>query len=179
MNEFNQFFEQLKEYLELQRKSILVTTSEGLSRVLSVVIIVFILLMLGSIMLLLLAFATAHWIGEMTGNTSAGFFILFAFVTVILAIVWVKRKRWINSPMEQLTNDVMGVTGIDRDKIKEDAKKSQQELNDSFNAAIAPLPKAKNRIEQFSQLISRGTMIFEGLMFGMKMARGFRNVFKK
>lgn len=179
MNEFQQFFEQLKKYLELQRQSIAVTTAEGMSKVLSAVVVAIVVIMIGSIMLLLLSFAAAHWLGELLDNIALGFLILFAIVALILLTVWTHRKHWIFDPLDSLTNDVMGVNGVDKAKVKSEAAKSQQELTNSFNAAIAPLPKAKNRIETFSHLISRGTMIFEGVMFGLRMMRGLRKVFKK
>ena len=75
--------------------------------------------------------------------------------------------------------EIFGVAGLDKAQVHEEAAKSQQQLNESFSAAIAPLPKAKNRIEQFSQLVSKGTMIFEGVMFGLKLVRGFRSAFRK
>ena len=179
MNETQDFFEQLKQYFELQKRSIAVTTAEGLSRVLSAVIAAIVLIMLGSTVLLLLAFAAAHWLGELTGSPSLGFLILFALFLAVFILVWMKRETWIKQPMSSITEDVFGVAGLDKTKVHEEAARSQQQLNESFNAAIAPLPKAKNRIEQFSQLVSKGTMIFEGVMFGLKLVRGFRSAFRK
>lgn len=179
MDEISRFFEQLKDYLGLQKQSISVTTAEGVSKVLSSFLLVIIVIMLGSIMLLLLALGAAYYIGNLIGSESAGFLILFAVVAVIFAIIWFNRKRWIDAPIDALTSEAMGVTGVDRAKVKEDAAKSQQALSETFSAAMAPLPKAKNRMETFSQLISRGTMIFEGVVFGMKVVRGFRSAFRK
>lgn len=179
MNETQDFFEQLKQYFELQKRSIAVTTAEGLSRLLSAVIVAFVLIMLGGIVLLLLAFTVAHCVGELTGSASLGFLILFAIVLLLLILVWVKRGSWIKQPMATVAEDVFGVAGLDKAKVHEEAAQSQQQLNESFNAVIAPLPKAKNRIEQFSQLVSKGTMIFEGVMFGLRLVRGFRSAFRK
>ncbi len=179
MDEQQSFFVQLKEYFELQKRSIAVTTAEGLSRLLSAVIVAFVLIMLGSIVLLLLAFAVAHCLGELTGSPSLGFLILFAVLLLLFIVVWAKRGAWIKQPVSAITDDVFGVAGLDKAQVHEEAAKSQQQLNESFSAAIAPLPKAKNRIEQFSQLVSKGTMIFEGVMFGLKLVRGFRSAFRK
>ena len=179
MNEFQQLFEQLKKYLELQRQNVSVTTAEGMSKVLSAVVVALLFIMIGSVMLLLLSFAAAYWLGDMMENNALGFLILFAIVSIILLVIWLNRKKWISEPMDTLTNDVMGVSGVDKAQVKSEAAKSQKELTESFNAAIAPLPKAKNKIETISQLISRGTMIFEGIMFGIRMTRGLRKAFRK
>ena len=179
MNDFQIFFEQLKKYLDLQRQSIAVTTAEGMGKVLSAIVVAIALIMVGSIMLLLLSLSVAYYLGDQLGSTALGFFILFAVVALIFAMIWAKRKQWISAPMDALTTDVMGVSNIDKDKVRAEAEKSQQELSDSFNAAIAPLPKAKNRMETFANMVSRGTMIFEGVMFGLKMMRGFRRAFRR
>jgi ABC-type multidrug transport system fused ATPase/permease subunit len=179
VDEQQSFFVQLKEYFELQKRSIAVTTAEGLSRLLSAVIVAFVLILLGSMVLLLLSFAVAHCLGELTGSPSLGFLILFAVLLLLFIVVWAKRGAWIKRPVSAITDDVFGVAGLDKAQVHEEAAKSQQQLNESFSAAIAPLPKAKNRIEQFSQLVSKGTMIFEGVMFGLKLVRGFRSAFRK
>lgn len=179
MNEFNEFFVQLKKYLELQRQNVAVTTAEGMSKVLSAVVVAIVLIMMGSVMLLLISLAAAYWLGELLDNNALGFLILFAVVSFILLVIWLNRKKWISEPLETMASDVMGVNGVDKAKVKSDAAESQENLTKSFNAAIAPLPKAKSKIETISQLISRGTMIFEGIMFGIKMTRGLRKAFRK
>ena len=179
MNEFKELFEQLKKYLELQRQNVAVTTAEGMSKVLSAVVVALLFIMIGSVMLLLLSLAAAYWLGDILQNNALGFLILFAIVSLILLVIWLNRKKWIAEPLETMTSDVMGVNGVDKAKVKSDAAESQENLTKSFNAAIAPLPKAKSKIETISQFISRGTMIFEGIMFGIKMTRGLRKAFKK
>lgn len=179
MNDAQDFFEQLKQFFELQKRSIAVTTAEGLSKLLSAVIVAFVLITLGGIALLLLAFAVAHCVGELTGSASLGFLTLFGIIMLLLILVCVKRGSWVRRPMNIIADDIFGVAGLDKTQVHEEAARSQQQLNESFNAIIAPLPKAKNRIEQFSQMVSKGTMIFEGVMFGLRLVRGFRGAFRK
>jgi hypothetical protein len=179
VNEFNEFFVQLKKYLELQRQNVAVTTAEGMSKILSAVVVAIVLIMMGSVMLLLISLAAAYWLGELLDNNALGFLILFAVVAIAMLAVWLNRKKWISDPMDTMADDVMGVSGVDKTQVKSEAAKSQKDLTESFNAAIAPLPKAKSKIETISQLISRGTMIFEGVMFGIRMTRGLRKAFRK
>ena len=110
----------------MQKRSIAVTTAEGLSRLLSAVIVAFVLIMLGSMVLLLLAFAVAHCLGELTGSPSLGFLILFAVLLLLFIVVWAKRGAWIKQPVSAITDDVFGVAGLDKAQVHEEAAKSQR-----------------------------------------------------
>ncbi|MDE5560722.1 MAG: phage holin family protein [Bacteroidaceae bacterium] len=102
MEEFRELFILLKEYIHKQKENIALGATEGMTILLSVAATGFILIMLGSIVLLLGGFALAFWIGELTDSAAFGFGIL-AGATLLLAIVfWFKRKQWVLQPIARL-----------------------------------------------------------------------------
>lgn len=102
MEEFRELFILLKEYIRKQKENIALGATEGMTILLSVAATGFILIMLGSIVLLLGGFALAFWIGELTDSAALGFGVL-AGATLLLAIVfWFKRKQWVLQPIARL-----------------------------------------------------------------------------
>lgn len=177
MNEFHDFFVQLKDYLQLQKQSITVTTADGLSRVLSAVVAAVLAIMMCSILLLLLCFALAYCIGEMLNSVAMGFAVLFGIVGLLCAYVWSKRAAWIFTPLTRLCHDIFESGELDKEKIHKEMTEKEVLLKESLNEAIAPLPKAKNRYEQLTQMFRRGMMVYEGVMFGIRLSKGFRSMF--
>lgn len=177
VKEFQNFFTELKAYLELEKKNIAVTTADGLSKVLSAVVTAILAIMVGSILLLLMCFTLAFVIGEMFGSQALGFAILFLCVLILAIYLWSKRNTLISEPLAKVCDDVFGTKDLDREAMHKEAKEMQENLKASFEEAISPLPKAKNRYEMVTRIFSRGMMIYEGISFGMKMMHGFRSVF--
>lgn len=177
MNEFHDFFVQLREYLILQKQSITVTTADGLSRVLSAVVAAVLAIMMCSILLLLLCFALAYSIGEMLHSAALGFAVLFVLVGILCAFIWSKRTVWIIAPLSKMCHDIFASEELDKEKINKEMAEKEEVLKNSLHNAIAPMPKARNRYEQMTQMFKRGMMIYDGVMMGIRLARGFRSLF--
>ena len=92
-------FLEFKNYLELQKEFVKLDAAEKATIILSMAVIVAVLLLLGSIVLLFLAFALAYYLGEMLGCFPAGFGIAAAILLVLAAIFYINRNRMVVQPM--------------------------------------------------------------------------------
>lgn len=67
---------------------------------------------------------------------------------------------------------------------KKAAKKTElnevsQRIAKVVNTAVAPLPRATNKMELALQMARNAFNIWQGISMGMKVIRGFRSAFKK
>jgi hypothetical protein len=62
---------------------------------------------------------------------------------------------------------------------KQEVAEVQQKISLAINSAIAPLPRATNRVEHVLQIARNAFSIWQGVSMGMKIIKGFRSAFKK
>ena len=55
----------------------------------------------------------------------------------------------------------------------------QQTLSKALTDAIAPLPRATNKMDFAMQIAKNAFNIWQGISLGIKIVRGFRSAFKK
>ena len=90
---------EFKKYLELQKEFVKLDATEKMTVILSVILIVTVLLLLGSIVLLFLTFALAFYLGDVLGSLSLGFGLISAFILLLTVIFYLNRNRMVIQPM--------------------------------------------------------------------------------
>lgn len=90
---------EFKKYLELQKEFVKLDATEKMTVILSAILIVTVLLLLGSIVLLFLTFALAHYLGDVLGSLSLGFGLISAFILLLTVIFYLNRNRMVIQPM--------------------------------------------------------------------------------
>ncbi len=122
MEEFKKLFLLLKEYIERQKEDITLGAVENLTKVLSALVVVGVMLLLGSITLLLAAIALAIHIGECTGSLVIGFAATAGIMLLMVLLFWLCRKQWSVQPIARLMVGIFFTQDQDRpqNKIKEE-----------------------------------------------------------
>lgn len=62
---------------------------------------------------------------------------------------------------------------------KTELEEVRQKLAQAVNTAVAPMPRATNKMELALQMARNAFNIWQGVSLGMKVIRGFRSAFKK
>lgn len=62
---------------------------------------------------------------------------------------------------------------------KTELEEVRQKLAQAVNTAVAPMPRATNKMELALQIARNAFNIWQGVSLGMKVIRGFRSAFKK
>ena len=91
-----------KNYLELQKQYLMMDTAEKLTVLLSAVATAVLCMTLAAMAIFFMLFALAAWIGQLAGSTVLGFLIMGAILLLLMAIVFIGRKRWIIQPLSRL-----------------------------------------------------------------------------
>lgn len=91
-----------KEYYELQKQILKLDVAEKLTVLLSGLAIAVVCLVLGSLALFFLTFASAYWVGNLLGNQPMGFAAIALLFILIMYIVYLQRNKWIIQPMARL-----------------------------------------------------------------------------
>lgn len=92
-------FLEFKNYLELQKEYVKLSTAEKLTVMLSAIITVAVLLVLGAIVLLFLTFALAYFLGDALGSLPVGFSIIAALILILMGLFYVNRNRFVIQPL--------------------------------------------------------------------------------
>jgi len=72
---------------------------------LSIIAIIFIITLFGSIALIILSFGFAYFIGSKLGSVSYGFFIIGGVFALAGFVFYSKRKAWVQGPIMNLLID--------------------------------------------------------------------------
>jgi len=93
---------EVKSYVGLQKRFLQLDLTEKLTVLLSGIAIAAICILLGSMILLYLTFALAHWIGEITGILAVGFLVIAIVIAILLAVIYTHRNKWIVQPLARM-----------------------------------------------------------------------------
>jgi len=93
---------EVKGYLELQKQYLMMDTAEKLIVLLSVVATAVLCLTFAAMALFFMLFALATWIGQIAGNEVLGFLIMGIILLLLMAIVYLERRKWIIQPLSRL-----------------------------------------------------------------------------
>ena len=88
----------LKEHVDLQKEYLELNVIEKVVKLVTALTIAVIFVILGVAVLFYLSFAVVYWLEPLTGLGLA-FFIVSLFFAVLLALVYIFRKSWIEKPL--------------------------------------------------------------------------------
>ena len=101
-----QLIEALKEYVGLQKEYLELNAIEKIVRLVTALTIAVVFIILGVAVLFYLSFAVVYWLEPLTGLGLA-FFIVSLFFAVLLALVYIFRKSWIERPLVRFLANVL------------------------------------------------------------------------
>lgn len=104
-------FLEFKKYLELQKEFVKLDITEKLTVILTMMLVVAVLLMLGSIALLFLTFALASYLGDLLDSPALGFTLVAAIVLLLIFIFYFNKNRMVIQPLARFMTQLI----IDRD----------------------------------------------------------------
>ena len=102
MEEFKELFLLLKEYLQKQKENISLGAAESMTKLFFAATMGIVMIVLGGITMLLVCFALAFYINEVTGSAVIGFGSLAGAIFLISVVFWFKRKQWVLQPIARL-----------------------------------------------------------------------------
>lgn len=88
-----------KDYLETKIELTKLKTIDKSADVLSTVVVMVSMIFFLSLFVLFVSIALALMIGKMLGDIYYGFFIMGGFYAIILLMIYLKREKWIKTPI--------------------------------------------------------------------------------
>ena len=88
-----------KDYLETKIELTKLKTIDKSADVLSTVVVMVSMIFFLSLFVLFVSIALALMIGKILGDIYYGFFIMGGFYAIILLMIYVKREKWIKTPI--------------------------------------------------------------------------------
>jgi hypothetical protein len=97
-----------KDYLDTKIELTKLKTIDKSADILSAVIVIVSMLFISSLLILFVSVAVALLLGKMLGAYQHGFFIMGGFYAIILLLIYVKREKWIKTPIaNELINKML------------------------------------------------------------------------
>ena len=101
-----QLIEVLKDYIGLQKEYLKLDVIDKIVRLVTALALTVVLVILGIAVLFYLSFAVAYWLTPLIGTGWAFFLIALAFL-VLLLLVFIYRKPWIERPLVRFLADTL------------------------------------------------------------------------
>ena len=98
---------EFKKYLELQKEFVRLDATEKITVILSMIFVVAAVLLLGSIVLLFLAFAMAYYLGSILESLSLGFTIIAVCIAMVALVFYLNRNRWVYRPIARFMTQLI------------------------------------------------------------------------
>lgn len=102
IDSMHKLFLELKNYLELQKRFVMLDAAEKLTVLLSAVAIGAVALILASMLLLFATFALAYYIGDLLHSLPLGFALIAMFLGVLLLFFYINRNKFVIQPLARL-----------------------------------------------------------------------------
>lgn len=99
IDELNTLRKDVQQYLELNLELVKLSIAEALSRFLSTLIKVVIVILVASVILLLLSISAALWLGDILNSAAAGFLIVAGFDMLLLLIFVLTARYSLEKPV--------------------------------------------------------------------------------
>jgi hypothetical protein len=96
-----QLVEVLKDYFGNQKEYLKLDIIEKVVRLVTAMTLTIVLLILGVAVLFYLSFAVVYWIEPLTGSLAWSYFLVALFFAVLLLLVFIFRRTWIERPLVQ------------------------------------------------------------------------------
>ena len=94
--------QEVKHYLQLQKRYMALDAVEKVTRLLSAVAVAVVCLILGAMILFFTLYALAEWIGALLGSAAAGFLIVAIILLVMAMVFFSHRQQWGVQPLARL-----------------------------------------------------------------------------
>ena len=91
--------DQSKDYLETKIELTKLKTIDKSADILSTVVVTVSMLFISFLLILFVSLAAALFLGKILGAYHYGFFIMGGFYAIILLLIYVKREKWIKTPI--------------------------------------------------------------------------------
>jgi len=179
--------EEGRRYWKLQKEYLGLHLAEILTRLLSSIALVLILILVGSMVLLFASFAIAYWLAEVLGSTLLGFGIIALVLLLIALLVYANRINWIVVPTTRFMVGLLasslpvptqeGIT-MQKNHLQEQLEDNRQDLKETASNMLAPMPEARNGWENAAIWFQHGLNIYRGIQLGASAVVVFRNLFK-
>ncbi len=102
IDSMHKLFLELKNYLELQKRFVMLDAAEKLTVLLSAIAIGAVALILISMLLLFATFALAYYIGDLLHSLPLGFALIAIFLGVLLLFFYINRNKFVIQPLARL-----------------------------------------------------------------------------
>lgn len=102
-----QLVEQLKQYGGLKLEMLKLDATEKTVKIISALILGFVLLLFVCAIAICLSFAVAYSLGGLLGSTPLGFLCVAGIFLLLLIIVYVRKKAWIERPLVKLLAEIL------------------------------------------------------------------------
>lgn len=175
-----QLFEQIRSYLTLERKYIRLDASERISKLLSALLLTFILLGVGMLVFTLGLLTLAHLLIDLTADATLSYALVTLFALILAGLIWGFRNVLIVRPVNRFIDNVLNpkqFTSLpdDKEQLQVSIKLSEKEIRESFDQLTAtdsaPDPTIGERV---GSMIDRSMAVYRGATFAM----GLFNLFK-
>jgi hypothetical protein len=186
-NRLEQLFHEGRQYWDLQKQYLSLHAAEVLTRLLSTVVLLIVLILVGSMVLLFGSFAVAYWLGELLDSTLLGFAIIAGLLLVISLLVYANRKSWIYIPITRfvvgllvssLPSPSQEAVAMEKVHLREKLDENEREIKNTASTLLAPAAPAKNKWGNASNLLQHGLMIYRGVQIGVSIVGALRRVFR-
>jgi O-antigen/teichoic acid export membrane protein len=101
-----QLVESLKNYVGLQGEYLKFNAVEKIVRLTTALTLTIVFIILGVAILFYLSFALIYAIAPLTG-TALAFFIMAVLFLILLIVVFIKRKSWIERPLVRFLSEIL------------------------------------------------------------------------
>lgn len=88
---------EIKRYLELQKTYVTLDFVSKLIVLLSALILGVILILLGAVAFILVAFCAASFVGDLTGSQTIGYASIALLFILIAVVIFINREKWITA----------------------------------------------------------------------------------
>ena len=186
-SQMGQLFEEGKQYWNLQKKYLGLHTAEVLTRLLSTLALVLVLVLIGSLVLLFGSFAIAFWLGELLDSSLLGFGIIAAVLLLVALLIYANRINWIVRPTTRFMVGLLASSLVvpsqeaitmEKAHLREQLESNQKEIKETATTLLDPLPDPKNRWDSAANLLQNGMSIYRGILLGVSAVTALRNIFK-
>ncbi len=159
-------FVETGEYAGLYKQYAQKKLSEKVTSLLSGVIVAFVLILLGSTVLLLLFFALAYWLGDLLDSTPLGFACLTLLALLLLLVFYLCRRSWIVAPITRLVSNA-----LDDASVTSTPEELEQQLHEHKESVLTSL---HNVTDETSEYNSRAARASRWVYHILSLYNGFR-----
>lgn len=104
---FAELIEALKRHIGIRTELIRLDVVDKVVRIITALSLTLVFLLITILILIYLSFAAAYALSSVTGSMSLGFLAIAAFYLLLLMIIFLKRKSWIEQPLVKFLASIL------------------------------------------------------------------------